>query len=148
MIDANDWAKNIEARVTARQVEEARQSSEFATRRELIKSHAPSLWEGLQESFKAFCAAFNALGKMTLVPSLAGPDLFLVKRDGGTETLTAVRDPYTHEVSVSPGRRYKPVVIANGDCKVAFSANGQVFSYQEIAGESLEYFITGVCRSF
>ena len=141
MLDPNEWARNVDTAITTRRVEEARRNSEFTARREFIKSRAPALWEDLQESFKVLCTAFNARGKMTLVPTRSGPDLLLIKRDGGVETLTVVHDPNTHEVSVRPGRKYRPTIIPVGDGQIALSAVGQMFSCEDVAKESLEGFI-------
>lgn len=141
MPDFNEWAKTLEAEIDSKQQKDNLAAMELVTRRKLINDFSPELWNELQKSFEAGCGAINARGKITLTYSLLGPDTFVVKRDGGTETLVASRNSNTQSVSISPGRKYIPAVMARGDGEVAFSCDNIMFSCEEIARESLGYFI-------
>lgn len=137
MADLNEWAKNLDAGIEAKIHEESRSREELAARRALVDSQASALWEALLQSFRDCCAAINARGRFKLVAALLGPDMMIIRRDGGVEALQIRRDPQTKSVAVGE-TIYRVTVIPHGDGKAAYSRiGGGVRSCLDIAQESL-----------
>jgi hypothetical protein len=140
------WARNLDREVEETRQQEAAQRTEFILRRQLIDSQGPLLWEGLQEAFKARCEAYNKMkGKTVFVFSMLSSLMFIVKPDGGVQTLTSVYDPRTKAVRIDSScgisMRCTPTVLTCGDGEVVYNTTDRGLEKSEvIAATCLEPF--------
>ena len=148
MSDLNEWAKSLETGLAIRQKRKAQETAAFAARQELLGNHSPALWTELQVAFKRCCDVINKGDTIKLIFNNTTPELLVIQRKGGTTSLTVVRDPHTHTVSIHPGAlsiggdKYKPgIVTIDGDDTVLYKSSGLTMSCEDIAKETLGAFI-------
>jgi hypothetical protein len=148
MSELEKWAREVDQGIQAERTREAHRTAEIAVIGQLINQNAERLWEEIQEAFDSVCNAFNEIkGKKVIIFHHLSSNIFIVRPDGGTESLTSVYVPSTKSVRVQSGHcnlseTYDLVVV--GD-EVQFASYGRTKRCEDIAKECLGTFFR-VCK--
>jgi hypothetical protein len=145
MVDAKQWARDVEERRQQKVEEKAKQDAAFLEKRKLFASDAPRLFTATREAFEKFCTAYNEERRAgILYCGTVGEGAFTVRRDDLPNLVATIQrvDGYNLRVS-TPGRLniYSAHVFENGCGHVGYMFGTLEMTPDAIAADALSQII-------